>query len=68
MLIPAYNESAVIAQSVQAALASLYPALEVLVLDDGSTDDTAAAAEAAAGGDPRCVVVRDEVNRGKADG
>jgi poly-beta-1,6-N-acetyl-D-glucosamine synthase len=67
VLIPAYNEGPVIAQSVTAALASVYPALEVMVLDDGSKDDTAAAAEAAAGGDPRCVVVRDEVNRGKAE-
>ncbi len=41
--------------------------LEVLVLDDGSTDDTEAVASAAAGGDPRCQVVRDPVNRGKAD-
>jgi biofilm PGA synthesis N-glycosyltransferase PgaC len=67
VLIPAFNEEAVIAQSVRAALDSDYPILEVLVLDDGSTDDTAAMASEAAGGDPRCEVVRDEVNRGKAD-
>jgi hypothetical protein len=67
ILIPAYNEEAVIAQSVQAALASEYPKLEILVLDDGSKDDTSAAATEAAGGDPRCEVVRDEVNRGKAE-
>ena len=50
-----------------AALAVDYPELEVLVLDDGSTDDTEAAALEAAGGDPRCRVLRDPVNRGKAD-
>lgn len=67
VLIPAYNEGPVIATTVQAALAADYPHLELLVLDDGSTDDTAAAATAAAREDPRCRVIRDEVNRGKAD-
>jgi poly-beta-1,6-N-acetyl-D-glucosamine synthase len=67
VLIPAYNEESVIAVSVAAALAADYPELEVLVLDDGSTDDTEAAAQQAAGTDPRCRVIRDPVNRGKAD-
>jgi biofilm PGA synthesis N-glycosyltransferase PgaC len=67
VLIPAYNEEAVIGTSVRAALASEYPRLEVLVLDDGSTDGTEAAAIEAAGGDERCRVIRDPVNRGKAE-
>ena len=67
VLIPAYNEEAVIATSVRAALGSDYPRLEVLVLDDGSTDDTEAGALAAAAGDERCRVIRDPVNRGKAE-
>jgi poly-beta-1,6-N-acetyl-D-glucosamine synthase len=67
VLIPAYNEANVIAISVKAALAVDYEELEVLVLDDGSTDDTEANALAAAGGDLRCRVLRDPVNRGKAD-
>ena len=66
VLIPAHNESAVIADCVHAALALEYPKLAVRVLDDGSTDDTVAVARAAAGGDPRFVVVEDAVNRGKA--
>jgi len=66
ILIPAYNESAVIATCVAAALAADYPQLEVLVLDDGSTDDTEAVAVTAARGDQRCRVIRDPVNRGKA--
>ena len=37
------------------------------MLDDGSTDATAAAAEEACAGDSRAEVVRDEVNRGKAE-
>ena len=67
VLIPAYNEEAVIATSVRAALDSDYPELELLVLDDGSTDRTEAAAIRAAAGDPRCRVLRDALNRGKAE-
>src|SRR3954470_23695130 len=67
VLIPAYNEEAVIATSVRAALDSDYPRFEVLVLDDGSTDDTEAAAIEAATGDRRFRVLRDVVNRGKAE-
>jgi len=67
VLIPAYNEEAVIAGAVTAALDVDYSELEILVLDDGSSDETAAAAERAARGDPRLEVIRDPVNQGKAD-
>ena len=67
VLIPAYNEEAVIETSVAAAMGSDYPVLEVLVLDDGSTDATEAAALEAAAGDRRCRVIRDPLNRGKAE-
>jgi poly-beta-1,6-N-acetyl-D-glucosamine synthase len=67
LLVSAYNEERVIGTCVRAALAVDYPELEVLVLDDGSTDDTAGAATAAGGGDARLEVVRDAVNRGKAE-
>ena len=40
VLIPAHNESKVIAGAVHHILASDYPNLEVIVIDDGSTDDT----------------------------
>jgi peptidoglycan-N-acetylglucosamine deacetylase len=40
VLIPAYNEESVIVGTVRAALASRYPKLEVLVIDDGSIDRT----------------------------
>ncbi len=42
VLMPAYNESATIVQSVQAMTALRYPDFEVVVIDDGSKDDTVA--------------------------
>ncbi|HXQ26585.1 MAG TPA: glycosyltransferase [Candidatus Acidoferrales bacterium] len=41
VMIPAYNEESVIVDTVRAALASDYPKLEILVVDDGSADRTA---------------------------
>ena len=53
LLIPAHNEEQVIAGCVAAARAVDYPLLEVLVLDDGSSDATVAVATTAAEGDDR---------------
>jgi cellulose synthase/poly-beta-1,6-N-acetylglucosamine synthase-like glycosyltransferase/peptidoglycan/xylan/chitin deacetylase (PgdA/CDA1 family) len=41
VVVPAYNEEANIAATVQSLFVSDYPAVEVIVVDDGSTDDTA---------------------------
>jgi cellulose synthase/poly-beta-1,6-N-acetylglucosamine synthase-like glycosyltransferase/peptidoglycan/xylan/chitin deacetylase (PgdA/CDA1 family) len=63
VLVPAYNEAVGIAQSVRSLVASHYPGLEVLVIDDGSTDGTAGIVEAL--GLPHVRVIR-QVNGGKA--
>lgn len=42
VLMPAFNESATIVQSVQAMTSLRYPDFEVVVIDDGSRDDTSA--------------------------
>ncbi|MCO1595650.1 bifunctional polysaccharide deacetylase/glycosyltransferase family 2 protein [Micromonospora sp. RHAY321] len=41
VIVPAYNEAANIAATVRSLVASAYPALEVIVVDDGSDDGTA---------------------------
>ena len=41
MLIPAFNEEKVIVTTIERILASDYPNMEVLVIDDGSKDHTA---------------------------
>ena len=67
ILVPAHNEASVIDVNVRAARAVDYPDLEILVLDDGSTDETVSVATAAAEGDERVEVLRDPTNRGKAE-
>jgi cellulose synthase/poly-beta-1,6-N-acetylglucosamine synthase-like glycosyltransferase len=41
VIVPAYNEAANIAATVRSLVANDYPDLDVIVVDDGSTDDTA---------------------------
>ena len=45
VIIPAYNAAAYVSRAVESALAQTCPPLEILVIDDGSTDQTAAIVE-----------------------
>jgi cellulose synthase/poly-beta-1,6-N-acetylglucosamine synthase-like glycosyltransferase/spore germination protein YaaH/peptidoglycan/xylan/chitin deacetylase (PgdA/CDA1 family) len=65
VLIPAHNEEAVILQTVTSVLASDYPAMHVIVVNDGSTDDTQMLLDSYFGDDPRVQIIH-QVNRGKA--
>ncbi len=62
--IPAFNEELVIVDGVAAALASDYPDIRVIVIDDGSTDGTADTVERAFRHDPRVRLIRQK-NGGK---
>jgi cellulose synthase/poly-beta-1,6-N-acetylglucosamine synthase-like glycosyltransferase/peptidoglycan/xylan/chitin deacetylase (PgdA/CDA1 family) len=64
VLIPAFNEEAAIVQTIKAALACDYPKLEILVMDDGSTDHTPELVRANFGDDPRVRMIS-QPNRGK---
>lgn len=64
VVIPAYNEAKVISACIRSALRSAYDYLEVIVVDDGSTDGTTEIARAMCE-DPRLRVIR-QANGGKA--
>ena len=65
VLIPAYNEARVIEKSVRGVLASVDVALEVIVIDDGSSDGTSAIVARAFADEPR-VRLLTLANGGKA--
>lgn len=65
VLIPCFNEEKVIAASVTRILASRWPRLEVIVLDDGSKDATAQVVRDAFADEPRVTLLSFE-NGGKA--
>ncbi|MDE3154246.1 MAG: glycosyltransferase family 2 protein [Acidobacteriota bacterium] len=70
VIIPAYNEGAMVRQSIRSAATARYPQgrLEVIVVDDGSRDDTWQHIEAAAAEFPGIVTpIRFDRNRGKRD-
>jgi poly-beta-1,6 N-acetyl-D-glucosamine synthase len=68
ILVPSYNEGAVIAGSIQSLIRLDYPAYEVLVIDDGSSDDTYFRAQAYEGvhGNAEVRVIH-KPNGGKSD-
>jgi chlorobactene glucosyltransferase len=57
VIVPARNEAHNIARCMSSILSTTYPNLELIVVDDSSTDETAAIARAAAAGDPRARVI-----------
>lgn len=65
VLVPAYNEGKVIARTISSILATGYARVEVMVIDDGSTDDTADVVRGLSQNDPRVKLLQ-KPNGGKA--
>lgn len=65
VLVPAFNEGKVIANTLHSLLASEYGNLEILVVDDGSTDDTSAVVTALAAENPKIRLIT-QANGGKS--
>jgi poly-beta-1,6 N-acetyl-D-glucosamine synthase len=71
IIIPAYNEAKILQQSVESLIHQDYERFEIIIVNDGSTDDTTAVAEALAGYrsgkyGPIRIVLIDKPNGGKA--
>jgi glycosyltransferase involved in cell wall biosynthesis len=60
VVIPTYQRAALVQEAIESALAQTLTDLEVVVVDDGSTDGTAEVLAARYGADPRVRVVRKE--------
>ena len=62
VIIPTYNRARMVADCVASVLATDYPALEILVVDDCSPDDTKGEIVRRFGGDPRVKYLRNAKN------
>ncbi|NDJ17111.1 glycosyltransferase family 2 protein [Myxacorys almedinensis] len=65
VIIPAYNAESFIATTLQSVLTQTYPCLEIIVVDDGSTDRTVEIVQALAKTDPRIILLH-QANAGVA--
>lgn len=63
-IVPVRNRAAMLAEAVASVLAQTHRPIQVVIVDDGSTDDTAAVAERLAGANPDVVRVIRQPNRG----
>lgn len=63
-IIPVYNRSRMLRESVASVLSQTYRNLELIIVDDGSTDDTPAVADAIAAENPDIVRVIHQKNAG----
>lgn len=64
VIIPVYNGESTLRGCVESLLSGTYPSLELIIVDDGSSDGSARIAKELADGDSRVRVVSPGVNRG----
>jgi cellulose synthase/poly-beta-1,6-N-acetylglucosamine synthase-like glycosyltransferase len=63
-IIPVYNRAAMLREAVESVLAQTYRPIQVLIVDDGSTDDTPAVADSLAAEHPGTIRVLHQHNTG----
>ncbi len=66
VVLPVYDREATVASAIASVLAQTYRHLELLVVDDGSTDGSAAVVERFAAADPRVRLIRLAANEGRS--
>ena len=64
VIVPAYNAAGFLKRALHSALAQTMPDIELIVVDDASSDSTLAVARDVAAHDPRVRVLHNERNRG----
>jgi len=63
-IVPVFNRAGALRVAVQSVLDQTYRSIEVVIVDDGSTDDTGTVADALAAQHPEIVSVVHQINRG----
>ncbi|MEM9666855.1 MAG: glycosyltransferase, partial [Bacteroidota bacterium] len=65
VIIPCYNYAHYLPEAVESVLAQTYPQVEILIVNDGSTDETETVAQSLAEAHPGQVRVRNQANSGQ---
>ena len=68
LIVPCHNESAHVRETIEQLAKQTYPALEIIAVNDGSTDDTGAQLDQLLKEIPELRVLHFATNRGKASG
>ena len=63
-IIPVHNRAALLREAVASVLAQTYRPIEIIIVDDGSTDDTPGVADSLAAGSPDAIAVVHQGNTG----
>jgi hypothetical protein len=66
IIVPIYNVGPYLSRALDSALRQTFENIEIICVDDGSTDDSPGILEAYAGRDSRIVILRNDINRGTA--
>jgi len=66
VVIPMYNRARCIGRAIASAIGQSVPPLEIIVVDDGSSDDSCSVVATLAAQEPRIRLLRQEINRGGA--